>query len=101
MVFDVPSDCRTFAGSAATDSEMTRIASRTNPPLLFCHSRSFRSGRNFSAWIGIVPKQHSSVRRVRQQRKLTQEVLAFEAEIDLTYVGGIEPGMRNPSLLVM
>ena len=22
--------------------------------------RSFRSGRNFSAWIGLVPKQHSS-----------------------------------------
>jgi len=24
-------------------------------------SKSFRSGRNFSAWIGLVPKQHSSV----------------------------------------
>src|SRR5258708_10420974 len=23
-------------------------------------TKSFRSGRNFSAWIGIVPKQHSS-----------------------------------------
>jgi transposase len=22
--------------------------------------KSFRSGRNFSAWIGLVPKQHSS-----------------------------------------
>jgi transcriptional regulator with XRE-family HTH domain len=42
-----------------------------------------------------------NVRRVRQQRKLTQEQLAFEAEIDLTYVGGIERGKRNPSLLVM
>ena len=43
----------------------------------------------------------SNVRRARQQRKLTQEQLAFEAEIDLTYVGGIERGKRNPSLLVM
>ena len=43
----------------------------------------------------------TNVRRVRQQRKLTQEQLAFEAEIDLTYVGGIERGKRNPSLLVM
>ena len=42
-----------------------------------------------------------NVRRWRQQRKLTQEQLAFEAEIDLTYVGGIERGRRNPSLLVM
>lgn len=43
----------------------------------------------------------NNVRKVRQQRKLTQEQLAFEAKIDLTYVGGIERGRRNPSLLVM
>ena len=42
-----------------------------------------------------------NVRRLRRQRGLTQEQLAFEAEIDLTYVGGIERGKRNPSLLVM
>lgn len=42
-----------------------------------------------------------NVRTVRQQRKLTQEKLAFEAKIDLTYMGGIERGIRNPSLLVM
>src|SRR5256714_11267094 len=27
--------------------------------------RSFRSGRSFSAWIGLVPKQHSSGGRER------------------------------------
>ena len=43
----------------------------------------------------------ANVRRLRQRRGLTQEQLAFEAEIDLTYVGGIERGKRNPSLLVM
>jgi transcriptional regulator with XRE-family HTH domain len=42
-----------------------------------------------------------NVRRVRQQKGLTQEQVAFEAEIDLTYMGGIERGKRNPSLLVM
>jgi len=42
-----------------------------------------------------------NVKRIRLQKKLTQEQLAFEAEIDLTYVGGIERGKRNPSLLVM
>jgi len=36
-----------------------------------------------------------NVRRLRHQRGLTQEQLAFEAEIDLTYVGGIERGRRN------
>jgi transcriptional regulator with XRE-family HTH domain len=49
-------------------------------------------------WRLILGK---NVRRLRQQKKLTQEELAFEAEIDLTYVGGIERGKRNPSLLVI
>ena len=49
-------------------------------------------------WCKIVGK---NVRRIRQERGMTQENLAFEAEIDLTYVGGIERGRRNPSLLVM
>jgi transcriptional regulator with XRE-family HTH domain len=49
-------------------------------------------------WRGILGR---NVRRLRKQKGLTQEELAFEAEIDLTYVGGIERGRRNPSLLVM
>ena len=49
-------------------------------------------------WRAIVGK---NVRRLRQQRGMTQEELAFEANIDLTYVGGIERGRRNPSLLVL
>ena len=49
-------------------------------------------------WRGIVG---GNVRRLRQTAGLTQEQLAFEANIDLTYVGGIERGRRNPSLLVM
>jgi transcriptional regulator with XRE-family HTH domain len=49
-------------------------------------------------WRAILGK---NVRKFRQQRKLTQEHLAFEAEIDLTYIGGIERGKRNPSLVVM
>jgi transcriptional regulator with XRE-family HTH domain len=43
----------------------------------------------------------ANVRRLRQAKGLTQEELAFAAEIDLTYVGGIERGKRNPSLMVM
>ena len=42
-----------------------------------------------------------NVRKIRQQRRMTQEKLAFESKIDLTYMGGIERGKRNPSLLVM
>lgn len=49
-------------------------------------------------WRKIVGK---NVRRIRQEQEMTQEKLAFEAELDLTYVGGIERGKRNPSLLVL
>jgi transcriptional regulator with XRE-family HTH domain len=49
-------------------------------------------------WRGIVG---DNVRRLRVARGLTQEQLAFESRIDLTYLGGIERGRRNPSLLVM
>lgn len=49
-------------------------------------------------WRTIVGE---NVRRWRLERGLTQEQLAFEAQIDLTYLGGIERGRRNPSLMVM
>jgi transcriptional regulator with XRE-family HTH domain len=49
-------------------------------------------------WRRIVGQNVGHWRRVRG---LTQEELAFRAEIDLTYLGGIERGKRNPSLLVM
>lgn len=51
-----------------------------------------------SDWRAIVG---GNVRRLRAEAKLTQEQLAFAAEIDLTYVGGIERGKRNPSILVL
>lgn len=49
-------------------------------------------------WRKIVGE---NVRRWRLDRGFTQEQLAFEAQIDLTYLGGIERGRRNPSLMVM
>jgi transcriptional regulator with XRE-family HTH domain len=49
-------------------------------------------------WRAILAR---NVGRLRRQKGLTQEELAFEAKIDLTYMGGIERGRRNPSLLVM
>jgi transcriptional regulator with XRE-family HTH domain len=49
-------------------------------------------------WNGIVA---ANVRRLRVERKLTQEQLAHDAEIDLTYLGGIERGRRNPSVCVI
>lgn len=49
-------------------------------------------------WRTIVG---TNIRRARNEAGLTQEQVALEAKIDLTYMGGIERGKRNPSLLVL
>lgn len=49
-------------------------------------------------WGQIVGQ---NVRRRRKERGLTQEQLAHEVGLDLTYVGGIERGRRNPSVAVL
>lgn len=42
-----------------------------------------------------------NVRRLRMGRGLSQEQLAFDAEIDRTYVSQIERAVINPSLFVL
>ena len=49
-------------------------------------------------WRAIVG---TNVRRARLKAGLTQEQVALEAKIDLTYMGGIERGRRNPSVAVL
>ncbi|MBY0565699.1 MAG: helix-turn-helix transcriptional regulator [Hyphomonadaceae bacterium] len=49
-------------------------------------------------WKALVG---ANIRKLRVRRKLSQEQLAHDSEIDLTYLGGIERGRRNPSLLVL
>ena len=40
-----------------------------------------------------------NVRRWREEKGFTQEALAERANLDPTYISGIERGMRNPSVL--
>ena len=40
-----------------------------------------------------------AVRRAREAQGLTQEKLAERADLDSTYISGIERGVRNASLL--
>lgn len=39
------------------------------------------------------------LRTLREKRKLTQEELADKADMHFTYIGQIERGIRNPSLI--
>lgn len=49
-------------------------------------------------WQALVGE---NVRRLRHGAGLSQERLAVDVGIDLTYLGGIERGRRNPSLKVL
>ena len=42
-----------------------------------------------------------NVRKMRGASGLTQERLAEKADLDPTYISGIERGVRNPSLLII
>ena len=42
-----------------------------------------------------------NVRSLRKDIGLSQEDLAFECEIDRTYISKVERGIANPSLLVL
>jgi len=54
--------------------------------------------RDFNAVRKVLA---ANVRHLRKAKQLSQEELAFEAEIDRTYVSQIERAVINPSLLIL
>ena len=41
------------------------------------------------------------IKVIRLQRGLSQEQLGLIAELDRTYISGIERGLRNPTLMIV
>ncbi|KAA8610934.1 helix-turn-helix domain-containing protein [Salipiger aestuarii] len=42
-----------------------------------------------------------NVKQYREAKGLSQEQLAFEADLHRTYVSGVERGIRNPTVLIV
>jgi transcriptional regulator with XRE-family HTH domain len=42
-----------------------------------------------------------NLRRLRKERKISQEDFATDSGFDRGYISGVERGVRNPSLLVL
>jgi len=58
--------------------------------------------------MGVMPKHDKAlsefgrnVSRLRGQAGLTQDKLAEKAELDRTYLSGIERGVRNPGIKIV
>ena len=52
-------------------------------------------GKSPFAYVGSFG---AAVRALRLEKRLSQEELGFEADLDRTYISGIERGVRNPTL---
>jgi transcriptional regulator with XRE-family HTH domain len=46
----------------------------------------------------VLSTLEKNVRSAREKKLLTQEKLAESAELDPTYISGIERGLRNPGI---
>ncbi len=49
--------------------------------------------------MDIRAKVGARIKELRKQLQLTQEALAFKAEVDKTYLNEVENGKRNVSML--
>lgn len=51
--------------------------------------------------MDVCSRLGANVKRLREQLGLSQEQLAFDADMHRTYISGIERGVRNPTVTVL
>lgn len=51
--------------------------------------------------MDIKKRLGENLREIRKQKGWSQEKLAFECELDRTYISGIERGIRNPTIVIL
>ncbi len=51
--------------------------------------------------MDIRKRLAANLKRLRQERGLSQEKFAFEVEIHRTYISDLERGARNPSITLV
>jgi len=51
--------------------------------------------------VDIRQRLGRNLRRLRQEKGLSQEEFAFEAEIHRTYISDLERGARNPTVTIV
>lgn len=51
--------------------------------------------------MSIQTRVSRNIQRIRREKDLSQEEVAYRADIHQTYLSGVETGKRNPSILVV
>ncbi|MGH1404043.1 MAG: helix-turn-helix domain-containing protein [Alphaproteobacteria bacterium] len=51
--------------------------------------------------MDIRKKVGQNLARIRKEKGLSQEDLAFECRLHRTYISGIERGIRNPTIMIL
>lgn len=51
--------------------------------------------------MDIRKKVGQNLARIRKEKGLSQEELAFQCDLHRTYISGIERGVRNPTIVIL